>query len=156
MLCFGILAQGIWDLSSPNRDPVPGARPTPALEGEVLTTGCCYCSVAKSCLTLCRPWTAAHQASLSLTISWSLLKVMSIESVKPSNHPICCHTLLLLPSIFPSIRVYSNESALCTRWLKYWSFSFSISPFQWISRLISFRIDWFDLLTAQGTFKSLL
>ena len=94
------------------------------------------------------PWTAALQASLSFTISWSLLKLISIESVMPSNHLIFCHPLLLLPSIFPSIRVFSNESVLHIRWPKYWSFSFSISPSNEYSGLISFRIDWFDLLTV--------
>ena len=102
------------------------------------------------------PGTAACQASLSFTISWSLLKLMSIESVMPSNHPILCPSLLLLPSIFPSLRVFSNESALCTRWPKYWSFSFSISPSDEYSGLISFRIDWFDLFAVQVTLKSLL
>ena len=102
------------------------------------------------------PWTPACQASLSFTISQSLLKLMSIESVMPSSHLILCCPLLLLPSIFPSIRVFSNESALCIRWPKYWSFSFSISPSKEYSGFISFRIDWFDLLAVQGTFKSLL
>ena len=102
------------------------------------------------------PWTAAHQASLSVTNSQGLLKLMSIESVMPSNHLILCHLLLLLPSIFPSIRVFSNESALCIRWPKYWSFSFNISPSNEYSGLISFRMDWVDLLAAQGTLKSLL
>ena len=97
------------------------------------------------------PWTAASQASLSFTISWSLLKLMCIESVMPSNHLILCHHLLLLPSVFLSIRVISNELALCTRWTKYWSFSFSISPSSEYSGLISFRIVWFDLLAVQGT-----
>ena len=98
----------------------------------------------------------ACQASLSFTISRSLLKLTSIESVIPSNHPILCHPLLLLPSIFPSIRVFSSELALPIRWPKYWSFSFSISPFNDYSGLISFRIDWFDLFAIQGTLKSLL
>jgi len=102
------------------------------------------------------PWTAASQASLSINNSWSLLKLMSIESVMPSNHLILCRPLLLLPSIFPSIRVFSNESALRIRWPKYWSFSFSISPFSEYSGLISFRLDWLDLLVVQGTLKSLL
>ena len=102
------------------------------------------------------PWTVAHQASLSFTISWSLLKLMSIESMMPSNHLILCCPLLLLPSIFPSIRVFSNESALHIRLPRYWSFSFSISPFSEYSGLISFRTDWFDLLVVQGTLKSLL
>ena len=101
------------------------------------------------------PWTAARQASLSITNSRSLLKLMSIESVMPSNHLIPCHLLLLPPSIFPSIRVFSNESALCLRWPKYWSFSF-ISPSHEYSGLISFRMDWLDLLAVQGTLKSLL
>ena len=102
------------------------------------------------------PWTAAHQASLSITNSWSPPKLVSIESVMPSNHLILCRPLLLLPSMFPSIRVFSNESALCIRWPKYWSFSFSISPSNEQPGLISFRMDWLDLLTVQGTLKSLL
>ena len=102
------------------------------------------------------PWTAACQVSLSFTISQSLLKLTSIESIMPSNHLILCCPLLLLPSIFPSIRVFSNESVLCIRWPSYWSFSFNISPSNEYSGLISFRIDWFDLLTGQGTLKSLL
>ena len=102
------------------------------------------------------PWTAAHQASLSFTVSQSLLKLMSIESVMPSNHLIFCHPLLLLLSIFPSIRVFSSESTLCIRWPNYWSFSFSISPFNEYSGLISFRLDWLDLLSVQETLKSLL
>ena len=101
------------------------------------------------------PWTAARQASPSF-ISWSLLKLMSIELVIPSNHLILCRSLLLLPSIFPSIRVFSNESVLCIRWPKYWSFSFSISPSNEYSGLISFRMGWLDLLAVQGTLKSLL
>ena len=102
------------------------------------------------------PWTAARQASLSITNSQSLLKLMSIESVMPSNYLILCCPLLLLPSIFPSTRVFSNESVLCIRWPKYWSLSFIISPSNEYSGLISFRIDWFDLLGIQGTLKSLL
>ena len=102
------------------------------------------------------PWIAAHQAPLSFTISQSLLKLMSIESVMPSNHLTPCHPLLLLPSVFPSIRVFSNKSALCIRWPKYWSFSFSISPSNEYSGLSSFRINWLDLLAVQGTFKGLL
>ena len=100
------------------------------------------------------PWTAARQASLSITNSQSLPKLMSIKSVMPSNHLILCYPLLLLPSIFPSIRVFSNESVLCIRWPKYWSFNFSISPSDEYSGLISFRIDWFDLLAVQGTQES--
>ena len=102
------------------------------------------------------PWTAACQASLSITISRSLLKLTSIESVMPSNHLILCRLLFLPPSVFPSIRVFSNESVLRIRWTKYWSFSFSISPSSDYSGLISLRIDWFDLLAVQGTLKSLL
>ena len=102
------------------------------------------------------PWTAAHQASLSITNSQSLLKLMSIESVMPSNHLILYHPLLLPPSIFPSIRVSSCESVLHIRWPKYWSFSFSISLSNKYPGLIPFRIDWFDLLAVQGTLKSLL
>ena len=102
------------------------------------------------------PWAAAFQASLSITNSRSPLKLTSIESVMPSNHLILCRPLLLLPSIFPSIRVFSNESVLHIRWTKYWSFSFSISPSNEHSGLISFRMDWLDLLAVQGTLKSLL
>ena len=101
------------------------------------------------------PWTAARQASLSITNSWSLLKLMSIKLVMPSNHLILCHPLLLLPSIFPNIRDFSNESVLHIRWPKYYSFSFSISPSNEYSGLISFRMNWFDLLAVQGTLKSL-
>ena len=101
-------------------------------------------------------WTAAHQASLSITNSQSLLKLLPIESVMPSNHLILCHPLLLLPSIFPSIRVFPNESALRIRWPNYGSFSFSIGPSNEYSGLISFRMNWLDLLTVQGTLKSLL
>ena len=101
-------------------------------------------------------WTAAHQPSLSLTISWSLPKFMSIESVMPSSHLILSCPLPLLPSVFPSIRLFSSESTLCIRWPKYWSFSFSISPSNEYSGLISFMIGWFDLLAVQGTLKSLL
>ena len=102
------------------------------------------------------PWTTARQVSLSITNSHSLPKLMSIESVMPSNHLILCHPLLLLPSIFPSIRVFSNESALHIRWPKYWSFSFNIIPSKEHPRLISFRVDWLDLPVVQGTLKSLL
>ena len=108
---------------------------------------CCCCSAAKSCLTLWPPWTEAHQASLSFTISLSMLKLVSIESVMPSNHLILCHLLLLMPSIFPSIRVFSNESALHIRLSQYWSFSFIISPSSEYSGVISFRIGWFDWLS---------
>ena len=110
-----------------------------------------------SCVQLfATPWTAAHQASLSITHSQSLLKLMSIVLVMPSSHFILCHPLLLLPLIFPNIRIFSNESVLCIRWPKYWSFSFSISPSNEYSGLMSFTIYWFDLLAVQGTLKSLL
>ena len=102
------------------------------------------------------PWTAAHQTSLSFTICQILLKLMSIESVMLSDHLVLCHSRLLLPSIFPSIRIFSNELALRIRWPKYWSFSFNISPSNEYSGLTSFRIDWFDLLAVQGTLESLL
>ena len=102
------------------------------------------------------PWTAAHQATLSITNSWSLLKLMSIESMMLSNHLILCRPLLLPPSNFPRIRVFSNESALCIRWPNYWSFSFNISLSNGYSLLISFRMDWLDLLAVQGTLKHLL
>ena len=102
------------------------------------------------------PWTAACQASLSITNSWSLLKLMFVESVMPSNHLILCCPLLLPPSVFPSIRVFSNESVLHIRWPKYWGFNFNISPSNEYSGLISFRMDWLDLLAVQGTLKSIL
>ena len=109
-----------------------------------------------SCVQLfVTPWIAARQASLSITNSRGLLKLRSIQLVMPSNHFILCHPLLLLPSTFPSIRVFSNESVLCIRCPKYWSFSFSISPSNEYSGLISFKIDWFDILAVQGTLKSL-
>ena len=110
-----------------------------------------------SCVRLfVTPWTAARQAFLSITNSQSLLKLMSIKSVMPSNHLILCHLLLLPPSIFPSIRVFSNESVLPIRWPKYWNFNFSISPSNEYSGLISFRVDWLDLPAVQGSLKSLL
>ena len=108
-------------------------------------------------LLLATLWITAHQASLSTTNSWSLLKLMSIESVMPSNHLILCRPLLLPPSIFPSIRVFSNESFLRIRWPKYWSFSFSVSPSnEYPGNMISFRMDWLDLLAVQGTLNTLL
>ena len=113
-------------------------------------------SVAQLCPTLATPWTTARQASLSITNSRSLPKLMSIESVMPSSHLILCHPLLLLPPIPPSIRVFSSESALHMRWPKYWSFSFSISPSNEYSGLISFRMDWLDFLAVYGTLKSLV
>ena len=111
--------------------------------------------IAQLCPNLCNPMDCSTQASLSITNSWSLLKLMSIESVMPSNYLILCCPLLLLPPIFPSIRVFSNESVLCIRWPKYWRFSFNISPFNKYSGLISFRMDWFDLLVVQGTYNDL-
>ena len=113
-------------------------------------------SVTKLCLTFVTLWTAARQVSLSITNSQSFLKLMFIGLVMPSNHLILCHPLHLPSSIFPSIRVFSNESVLRIRWPKYWSFSFSITPYNEYSGLISFRTDWLDLLTVQGTLKSLL
>ena len=115
-----------------------------------------FSSVAQLCPTLCNPRTVAQQVSVSITNSQSLLKLMSKQSVIPFNHFILCHPLLLLPSIFPSIRVFPIELALHIRWPKYWSFSFSISPSNEYSGLISFRMDWLDLLAVQGTLKSLL
>ena len=115
-----------------------------------------FCSVAQSRLTLCDPMDCIKPGSLSTANSWSLFKLMSIESVMPSNHLVLCHSLLLSPSIFPSIRVFSNETVLPIMWPKYWSFSFSISPSNEYSGLISFRMDWLDLLAVQGTLKSLL
>ena len=127
-------------------------------EKVVLIFQCIFVVVQSlSCARLfATPWTATCQASLSFTTSQSLLKLMSIESVMPSNHFILCHPLLLLPSIFSSFRVLSNKLALCVRWPKYWSFNCSISPSNECLGLISFRTDWFDLLAVQGTLKSLL
>ena len=113
-------------------------------------------SVVELCLYYAAPWTAALQAPLSSAGSWNVLKLLSIESVMLSSRLILCHSPLLLPSIFPNIRVFSNELALHIRWPKYWSFDFSISPSNEYLPLISFRIDWFDLLAVQGTLKSLL
>ena len=148
-----------------------GARQAELLTHQAELTGCCqnsgpapgrakvfmsYCSVTKLCLTLCDPRTASRQASLFFTIWLSLIKLMSIELVMLLNHLILCRPLLLLPSIFPSIRVFSNELDPRIRWPKCWSFSFSISPSNEYSGLISFRMDWLDLLAVQETFKSLL
>ena len=116
----------------------------------------CCCSVAQSCRLFSTPWTEAQQASLSFSIFWSLLKLMSITLMMLSHHLILCYPFLLLPSIFPSIRVFYSESALRIRWPKYWSFSFNISVFKEYSGLISFKTDWFGLLPVQGTLKSLL
>ena len=131
---------------------VPGAA-----ESDTIEHTCTHQvrSVTQSCLTLCDPMDCGTPGPLSITNSRSLLKLVSIESVMPSNHLIFCR-LLLLPSIFPSIRVFSNESVLRIRWPKYWSFSFNISPSNEYSGLISFRMDWLDLLAVQGTLKSLL
>ena len=115
-----------------------------------------FSSVTQSSLTLCNPMNSARQASLSTTNTRSSPKLMSIKLVMPSNHLILCRPLLFLPSTFPSIRVFSNESVLCIRWPKYWSFSFNISPSHEHPGLISFRMDWLDLLAVQGTLKSLL
>ena len=115
-----------------------------------------FSSVTHLCLSLCYPVDPARQTSLSITNSWSLLKLMPIELVMPFNHLILDCPLLLLPSIFPGFMMFPNKSVLCIRWQKYWSFSFSISPPNEYSGLISFRIDWFDLLEVQGTLKSLL
>ena len=117
---------------------------------------CCYCLAIKSYLTLFNPMDTACQTFLFFTISWSLFKLMSIKSVMPSNYLILCPSLLLLPSIFPSIRVFSNELYLFFRWPKYWRFSFSISPSNEYLGLISFKIDCFDLFAVQGTLESLL
>ena len=148
---------------SPGDLPYPGIDPTflhwqadslpPSHQG---SPRYCISSVQSlSCVQLfATPWTAAHQSSLSITISWSLLKLLSIESVMPSNHLILCPPLLFLCSIFPSIRVFSSESDFHIRWPKYCSFSLSISPSSEYSGLISFRVDWFDLLAVQGTLKS--
>ena len=124
-------------------------------DNKALLSGCCSLLLSSVWLFV-TPWTAAHQASLSFTIFLSLLKLIVIELVMPSNHLILCHPLLLLPSIFPSIRVFSNESVLCMRWPKYWNFSFSMSPSNEYSGLICFRMDWLDLLAIKGTLKSLL
>ena len=122
---------------------------------EFLNHFCCCCSVVQSRLALVTLWAVTRQASLSFTTSQNLFKLMSFESVIPSKYLILCHPFLLLPSIFPSIRVSSNELTLHIRWPKYWSFSFSTSPSNEYSGLISFRIDWFDLLAVQGTLRSL-
>ena len=144
--------------SSPGGGAAPQAKPLSHLLLLQCRSGCswsgcmeCIQSVQFSCSVVSdstTPWTAAHQASLSITNSLSLLKLMSIKLVMPSNHLILCHSLLLLPSIVPSIRVFSNASVLRIKWLKYWSFCFSISPSNEYSGLISFRIDWIDLLTV--------
>ena len=137
---------------------IPWTEKTGGLQSMGLQNQTRFSSVQlHSCVPLfATSWTAARQASLSITNSWSLIKLMLIESVMPSNQLILCRPLLLVPSIFPSIGVFSNESVLRIRWPKYWSFSFSISPSNEYSGLISIRIDWLDLLAVQGTLKSLL
>ena len=169
-LSMGFPRQEYWNgllFASPGHLPDPGIKPTsPALQADSLPLshqGNPFWHLSVQLLSHVRllsdmkgAWTAAHQASLSITNSQSLPKLMSIELVMPSNHLILCHPHLLLPSIFPSIKVFSKESVLHIRWPKYWTFSFSISPFNEFSGPISFRIDWFDLLAVQGTLKSLL
>ena len=147
---------GLGGIQLSNKSPRKG-QPLEGWEVTLLSQAVVAVVQLLSCVQLfATPWTAACQASLSFTISWSLLKLMCIKSVMPSNHLIFCRPLLLLPSIFPSIKVFSNKSALCIRWPKYWSFIFSNSPFNDYSGLISFRIGWFDLLAVQGTLKTLL
>ena len=149
----------MWDLLGPGIEPV-----SPALAGGFLTTeppgkhvlyflswSLQFSSVTQLCLTLCNPMNHSTPGIPTITNSWSLFKLMSIESVMPSSHLILCCPLLLLPPIPPSIRIFSNESIRCMRWPKYWSFSFSISPSNEHPGVISFRIDWFDLLAVQGT-----
>ena len=169
-LSMGCPRQTYWNgllFPSPGDLPDPGIKPTsPALQADSLPLshqGNPFWHLSVQLLSHVQllsdmkgAWTAAHQASLSITNSQSLPKLMSIELVMPSNHLILCHPHLLLPSIFPSIKVFSKESVLHIRWPKYWTFSFSISPFNEFSGPISFRIDWFDLLAVQGTLKSLL
>ena len=167
-LSMGFSRQEYWSvlpLPSPGDLPSPGIKhrslASPAMAGGLFATeppGKPYSSVQllSHVRLFATPWTAAHQASLSITNSLSLPKLMSIESVMPSNHLILCLPLLLLPPISPGIRVFSNESVLCIRWTKYWSFSFSISPSNEHPGLISFRMDGLDLLAVQGTLKSLL
>ena len=166
-LSMGFCRQEYWSglpCPPPGDLPNPGMEPvslTSALAGRFFTTSTIWEGSSVQ-FSHCRvrlfaaPWTAAHQASLSITNSQSLFKLMSMESVMSSNHLILCRPLLLLPSIFPSIRVFSNESVLPTRWPKYWSFSFSISPSNVYSGLTSFSMEWLDLLAVRGTLKSLL
>ena len=150
-------ALGAWqaELLTHQREPIGCCWNSGLAPGRANTFVSC-CSVTKSCLNLCDPWTVARQAPLSFTISLSLLKLMSIELVMLPNHLTLCHPLLLLPSVFPITRVFSDEPALRIRWPKYWSFSFSISPSNEYSALISFRIDRFGLFAVQGTLKCLL
>ena len=148
--------EGAWSYGSEFKNIWPLFRFFPLGEIYQRLSYICDChSVTKSCPTFVTPWTAARQASLSFTVSWSLLKLLSAESVMPFSHLILCHSLLL-PSVFASIKVFSSESVLRTRWWKYWSFSFSISPSNEFSGLISFRIDLLDLLAVRGALRSLL
>ena len=150
--------QETWVLSLLQEDSTCYGAPKPKLRNywaHALEPTVQFSSFSRVWLFL-TPWTAAHQASLSITNSQSLLKLMFIQSVMPFNHLVLCCPLLLLPSIFPSIAVFSNESVLCIRWPKYWSLSFSISPSNEYSGLISLRMDWLDLFAVQGTLKSLL
>ena len=159
-LSMGFPRQEYWSgvpFPAPRDLPNLGVKPeSPALAGGFFTIQFSSVQSLSHVWLFVNLWTAACQAFLSITNSWSLLKLVSIELVMPFNHLNLCHPLLLPPSSFPSIRVYSNESALCIRWPKYWSFSFSISPSNEYSGLIFFRMDWLDLLAVQGTLKSLL
>ena len=159
---FSSVAQSCLTLCKPMNHSMPGLPVRHQLLESTQTRLCHFTKISSSVQLLSRvrlfvtPWTATHQASLTITNSWTLLKLMSIESVMPSKHVILCRPLLFPPSIFPSIMIFSNESALRIRWRKYWSFSFSISSSNEYSGLISFRIDWLGLLAIQGTLKSLL
>ena len=160
---MGFSRQEYWSglpCPSPGDLPYPGIKPgSPTWQADSLLSeppGISSVQSLSHVWPFATPWSAACQASLSITNSRNLLKLMSIELMIPSNHLLLCHPLLLLPSIFPSIRVFSNESVLRIRWPKYWSFSFSISPSNEYSGLISFRMDWLDLLAVQGTLESLL
>ena len=153
-LLWGWMRKGPWKCLGESLEPSTCSASISLLAW--ITPSVQISSVTQSGLTLCYPMNPARQASLPITHSWSLLKLMSIESVMPSSHLLLCHPLLLLPPIPPSIRVFSNESALHIRWPKYWSFSFSISPSNEHPGLISFRMDWLDLLAVKGTLKSLL
>ena len=152
MGCHALL-QGA--LSDPGTEPMSLMSPALQADSLPLVSPCCY-SVAQSCQTLCNPMACSTPGFPVLHHLPEVAQLMSIELVIPSNHLVLCLPHLLLPSVFPSIRVFSNELALCIRWPKYWSFSFSISPSNEYSGLISFRIDWFDLLALRGTLKSLL
>ena len=160
----GLPCPPLGDLPDPGIEPMSPASPELQVDSLPLSHQASLCTYVQFSSVqplshvrlFATPWITAHQASLSITNSWNSPKLMFIESVMPSNHLILCHPLLLLPSIFPSIRVFSNGSVFCIRWPKYCSFSFSISPSNEHPGLISFRMDWLDLLVVQGTFKSLL